>query len=100
MCAAAQNKSVCLLILIYGGHWPTRAALPIIVNIYFQENTMNKDQAKGRIDEATGKMKEVAGKVTGNKELELKGTVQNIGGKIQAGLGDLKNDLDKASTKK
>ncbi len=61
---------------------------------------MNKDQAKGRIDEATGKMKEVAGKVTGNKELELKGTVQNIGGKIQAGLGDLKNDLEKASPKK
>lgn len=61
---------------------------------------MNKDQAKGRIDEATGKMKEIAGKVTGDKELELKGVVQNIGGQIQAGLGDLKDDLEKPGTKK
>jgi uncharacterized protein YjbJ (UPF0337 family) len=57
---------------------------------------MNKDQVKGRIEEATGKVKEVAGKVTGDKELEQEGKVQNIGGKVQAGYGDLKEDIKTA----
>ena len=34
---------------------------------------MNKDQVKGRFEEAKGKAKEVAGKVVGNDKLELKG---------------------------
>ena len=57
---------------------------------------MNKDQVKGRIEEATGKVKEVAGKVTGDKDLEQEGKVQNIGGKVQAGYGDLKEDMKNA----
>jgi uncharacterized protein YjbJ (UPF0337 family) len=57
---------------------------------------MNKDQVKGRIEEATGKVKEVAGKVTGDKELEQEGKVQNVGGKVQAGYGDLKEDIKTA----
>ena len=57
---------------------------------------MNKDQVKGRIEEATGKVKEVAGKVTGDKDLEQEGKVQNIGGKVQAGYGDLKEDIKTA----
>jgi uncharacterized protein YjbJ (UPF0337 family) len=58
---------------------------------------MNKDQVKGRIAETEGKVKEVAGKVTGNKDLEIKGKIQNVGGKIQAGTGDLKNEIKKTS---
>lgn len=57
---------------------------------------MNKDQAKGRIDEAKGKAKEVAGKVTGNKHLEYKGKFQNISGKVRTGFGDVKDDIKKA----
>lgn len=57
---------------------------------------MNKDQVKGRIEQATGKVKEVAGKVTGDKELEQEGKVQNVGGKVQAGYGDLKEDITTA----
>ena len=57
---------------------------------------MNKDQVKGRIEEAKGKMKEVAGKVTGDKKLEQKGKIQNISGKVQAGIGDLKEDIKDA----
>jgi uncharacterized protein YjbJ (UPF0337 family) len=59
---------------------------------------MNKDQAKGRVKEVKGKVKEVAGKVTGDKALEQKGQVQNIVGKVQAGFGDLKEDLKKSSS--
>lgn len=58
---------------------------------------MNKDQVKGRIKEAEGKVKEVAGKAVGNKTLEEKGKMQNAVGKAQAGYGDLKHDLKKGS---
>ena len=56
---------------------------------------MNRDQVKGRVKEVEGKVKEVAGKIVGNKTLEEKGKAQNAVGKVQAGYGDLKNDLKK-----
>lgn len=56
---------------------------------------MNKDQVKGRAQEAKGKIKEVTGHVVGNKDLELEGTVEKNAGKVRAGLGDLKEDIKK-----
>ena len=56
---------------------------------------MNKDQVKGRIKEVKGKVKDVTGKIVGNKNLEEKGKVQNTVGKVQAGYGDLKDNLKK-----
>ena len=61
--------------------------------IRYRESNMNKDQVKGRVEEAKGQVKEVAGKAVGNKELEQKGRMQKAGGKIQAGYGDLKEDI-------
>lgn len=58
---------------------------------------MNKDQAKGHIAEAIGTVKEAAGKLVGNKELELKGKLENSAGKIQAAIGDVKEDLKDAA---
>ena len=58
---------------------------------------MNKDQTSGRIAEVKGKVKEVTGKVVGNKELELKGTIQNTKGKVQAAFGDAKENIKHAS---
>jgi len=54
---------------------------------------MNKDQVKGRIKETVGKIKQAAGRILGNKNLEQKGTVQNAVGKVQTNYGDLKQDL-------
>jgi uncharacterized protein YjbJ (UPF0337 family) len=54
---------------------------------------MNKNQLKGRFEQAKGKGKELAGKAVGNKELEQKGKAQKIGGKARAGYGDLKKDI-------
>lgn len=54
---------------------------------------MNKDQVKGRLNEAKGKVKEVAGNLVGNKNLEIEGVVQKNIGKAQAKLGDVKSDL-------
>ncbi len=57
---------------------------------------MNKDQTNGRIAEAQGKVKEVAGRIVGNEKLELKGKIENTAGKVQAAFGDAKADLKKA----
>jgi len=56
---------------------------------------MNKDQVKGRVEEAKGKIKEVAGHVVGNKDLELEGEIQKNAGKVGAGLGDAKENIKK-----
>ena len=55
----------------------------------------NKDQVKGRIKEAEGKFKEVAGKLVGNEKLEAKGKTQKVLGKAQAKFGDVKQDMKK-----
>ena len=57
---------------------------------------MNKDQTTGRINEAKGKVKEVVGDLVGNKELEVKGKIQNTEGKAQAAFGDVKEDIKDA----
>ena len=57
---------------------------------------MDKNQVKGRIKEAEGKAKEITGKIVGNKRLEEKGKAQKTVGKVQAGYGDLKDDLKKS----
>ena len=41
---------------------------------------MNKDQVKGRVEEAKGKIKETAGRTVGNHDLEDRGTAQKVGG--------------------
>ena len=54
---------------------------------------MNKEQVKGRAEEAVGKVKEVAGHVTGNKELEAKGDAQQVASKTRATAGDVAEDV-------
>lgn len=54
---------------------------------------VNKDQVKGRVNEAKGKVKEAAGKLVGNEKLEAKGKIQKVLGKAQAKYGDAKQDV-------
>ena len=39
---------------------------------------MNKDQIQGRAEQAKGVVKEVTGKVIGNKELEIEGKIDEV----------------------
>jgi uncharacterized protein YjbJ (UPF0337 family) len=57
---------------------------------------MNKDQVKGRVKEAKGTIKEVAGKLVGNEEMEAEGKVQKVLGEAQAKFGDVKEDVKDA----
>jgi uncharacterized protein YjbJ (UPF0337 family) len=59
--------------------------------------SINKDQVKGRVEEAKGKVNEVTGKLVGNEKLEAKGKVQKIVGEAQAKFGDLKKDAKKGA---
>ena len=58
---------------------------------------MNEDQVGGRIGKLKGEAKKVAGKITGNKSLQRKGSIQKVSGTIQAGVGDLREDLGKTT---
>ncbi|AUB85092.1 CsbD family protein [Candidatus Thiodictyon syntrophicum] len=57
---------------------------------------MNKEQVTSRYEEAKGAVKEVAGRVVGNDDLEAEGIVQKNLGKVEAGVADLREDIKKA----
>jgi uncharacterized protein YjbJ (UPF0337 family) len=59
--------------------------------------SMNKDQIKGRVNEAKGTIKEAAGDLVGNDRLKVKGKVQKNLGKAQAKYGDVKQDVKDAT---
>jgi uncharacterized protein YjbJ (UPF0337 family) len=52
---------------------------------------IDKDRVEGSIEQAKGKVKEVAGKVTGDTKLEQEGKGQKVAGKIQNAVGGLNN---------
>lgn len=54
---------------------------------------MNKQQIKGMANEATGEIKEQVGKMTGDKTLQAKGHAREMKGKLQKGVGDVKESL-------
>lgn len=94
MSASARTAAGFANNLIDGGH--CQAAEPTHLNFNHREHTMNKDQTQGRVEEVKGKVKEIAGKLSNDKKLEDKGKLQNLKGQVQAGFGDLKEDIKKA----
>ena len=60
---------------------------------------MNKDQIKGRIKEAEGKLRKDIGHATGNPEAEAEGAVQEAQGNAQKNFGDLRRKIAKVIDK-
>lgn len=56
---------------------------------------MNRDQVKGRIKEAGGKIQQTAGEATGSLTQQAKGVAKQVAGKVQKTVGDVRNDADK-----
>jgi uncharacterized protein YjbJ (UPF0337 family) len=54
---------------------------------------MDKDRIKGSAEQAKGAVKEVAGKVTGDRKLEAEGKTDKVAGKVQNAIGGLKDTL-------
>jgi uncharacterized protein YjbJ (UPF0337 family) len=54
---------------------------------------VDKDRIKGSAEQAKGKFKEVAGKVTGDSKLQNEGKTDQVKGKIQNAVGGVKDAL-------
>lgn len=54
-----------------------------------------KDKAEGKKDQAIGAVKEKTGQLTGNEDLEARGTVQKTAGKVQDKVGDVEKVFEK-----
>ncbi|MBU1377343.1 MAG: CsbD family protein [Alphaproteobacteria bacterium] len=52
---------------------------------------MHKDEAKGAAKDIAGSIKEAAGKATGNERLEAEGVAERLEGKVQKGIGAVKD---------
>jgi uncharacterized protein YjbJ (UPF0337 family) len=57
---------------------------------------MDKEHVKGAADKVVGKSKEVAGHVTGDKNLETEGKVDQAKGAIHKKVGDTKDAVKQA----
>jgi uncharacterized protein YjbJ (UPF0337 family) len=60
------------------------------------EKNMNKDRIQGSVEQAKGKVKEVAGKVTCDAKLGTEGKTQQVAGKIQNAVGGFKDAVKEA----
>jgi uncharacterized protein YjbJ (UPF0337 family) len=54
-----------------------------------------QDQAEGMLHKVKGKIKEIAGKIGMNPKLEAEGKDENMGGKVQEKVGQVKKVLGK-----
>ena len=52
---------------------------------------MHKDQIKGAAKDAAGSIKEAAGKATGNDRLAAEGAAERVEGKVEKGVGAMKD---------
>ncbi|MFA6265853.1 MAG: CsbD family protein [Pseudolabrys sp.] len=57
---------------------------------------MNKDRIEGSFNQAKGKVKEAAGKATGDAKLETEGKADQVKGKVQNAIGGAKDKIKEA----
>ena len=57
------------------------------------EHSSIKDQVKGKFHQVNGKIKETAGKLLNNQEMEDKGKKENLSGKVQDKIGQAEKVL-------
>lgn len=55
-----------------------------------------EDSLQGKRKQATGWFQKMVGKVTGNRERQAKGAVQEVGGRVQSKVGAIEQQGDQA----
>ena len=50
---------------------------------------MNRNQVKGKLNEAAGETQEQAGRLTGNRDQQARGQARESAGKVQKKAGDV-----------
>lgn len=58
-------------------------------------NSSTHDKTEGTAKEAVGAVKEKAGEMVGNPDLQDRGTAEKVEGKVQQKVGDVKKVFDK-----
>ena len=53
-----------------------------------------RDNAEGKIHQVKGAIKEVAGRIVNNRELEAEGKKEKLDGKIQEKIGQIEKVVD------
>jgi len=53
-------------------------------------NSSTQDNAEGKWHKVKGKIKQVAGKAVGNHDLEAEGKAENVDGKVQEKIAEIK----------
>lgn len=56
---------------------------------------MNKDQVKGAIKDAAGKVQQKTGELVGSDKQQVKGALKQAEGKTQKAVGDIKSAVNK-----
>ena len=54
---------------------------------------VDKDRIKGSAEQAKGKVKQMAGKATGDRKLQSEGKADQFKGKVRNAVGGLKDSL-------
>jgi uncharacterized protein YjbJ (UPF0337 family) len=57
---------------------------------------INKDEVKGKWEQAKGTVKDKVGEATGDRDLEAEGEAQHAGGEAQEGWGKVKRKVSNA----
>ena len=65
---------------------------PIVAD---EEMNMDKDRMKGAAKNTTGKMKEAAGKMTGDTKMQAEGKMDRAAGKARNAIGGAKDAMKK-----
>jgi uncharacterized protein YjbJ (UPF0337 family) len=60
-----------------------------------EDDMANQDQTEGKTKDIGGKIKEETGDLTGNDKMKHEGQADQVEGKVQKGVGDAKDSLDK-----
>ena len=65
----------------------------MILGLISTMRTPNKNEIRGKLDEAVGTVKEEAGRTTGDIDLQNEGADQRIGGSMEAGVGKARRKI-------
>lgn len=61
---------------------------------------MNKDQVKGKVKDAAGRIERQAGEWTGDPEKQVHGAVKQAEGKLQNALGNVKEEAERTAERR
>ena len=56
----------------------------------------NKDEVKGKLDQAKGSAKETVGRAINDRDLEAEGSADRSGGKVREGFGTARRKVGEA----